>query len=305
MFGFLKQVFSEYSKDKGSQLSAAFAYTAIFSIGPLLLVLLSIVGFIYGERAAKGELFGQLSSAIGPDAASTVQRIVAHTHGTGKNVAVLIFGTIGVILGATALTGQLQRAFDQILRAAADPAAGIKFTVYTKFKNFSVIALASLVAIASLAISSLINGAGKSFGLALLNEAVSLVLFILVLYLIYRFLADVVIPRVLALKTAAIVSLLFLIAKIVLGIIIGHSAKSSVYGAAASFVALLLWFYYGGQILMFGAEGIKVYGERHKTDFLPKRYAVRLKELDVPAKKDLRGRLLEAFSRGYKSKSKR
>lgn len=305
MLGFLKQVFSEYGKDKGGQLSAAFAYTAIFSIGPLLLVVLSIVGFIYGERAAKGELFGQLSSAIGPDAASTVQRIVAHTHSAGKNVVALVFGIIGVILGATTMTGQLQQAFNQVLKVSADPAAGIKFTVYTKLKNFSVIILAALVAIASLAVSSLINGSGKSFWLNLLSEAVSLIVFIVVLYLMYRILPDLVVPRQLALKTAAIVSLLFLIAKIVLGIIIGHSAKSSAYGAAASFVALLLWFYYGGQILIFGAEGIKIYGERHKIEFLPKRYAVRLKQLDVPAKKDLRGRLLEAFSRGYKSKSKK
>jgi uncharacterized BrkB/YihY/UPF0761 family membrane protein len=67
---------------------------------------------------------------------------------------------------------------------------------------------------------------------------------------------------------------------------------------------LLLWFYYTAQILMFGAEGIKVYGEAHRVDFLPKRYAVRLKELDVLAKKDFRGRLLEAFSRGYKRETK-
>jgi membrane protein len=305
MFGFVKRVFSEYGRDKVSQLSAAFAYTAIFSIGPLLLVFLSIIGFIYGERAARGELYGQLSSVIGSSAADTVQRIVAHTSHTGSSMIALVFGIIGVILGATAITGQLQQAFDQILRAVPDPKAGIKFTVYTKLKNFSIIVLGSLVVIASLVISSLFNGFGKSVWLDVLNNGVSLVVFIWTLYLVYRFLPDVVVPRRLAVKTAAIVSLLFLVGKIILGIIIGRSAKGSTYGAAASLVALLLWFYYSGQILMLGAEGIKVHAENNRLNLKPKRFAVKLKELDVYAKKDLRGRALEAFARGYKSKSSR
>lgn len=305
MFGFIKKVFSEYGKDKVSQLSAAFAYTGIFAIGPLLLVLVSIVGFVYGQRAAQGKLYGQLSSAVGPSAADSLQKIVAHTGNSGSSVIALIVGVIGIILAATALTGQLQQSFDHILRAAADPKAGIKFTVYTKLKNLAVISLAALVALASLVISSLLTGLGKSPWLNVLDNGVSLVVFIIVLYLLYRVLPDVSVPRSLALKTAAIVSIMFLVGKIILAIIIGRSAKASAYGAAASFVALLLWFYYSGQILMLGAEGIKVYGESHRVDFKPKRFALRLKELDVYAKKDARGRLLEAFSRGYKSKSKK
>jgi membrane protein len=305
MFGFVKKVFSEYGKDKVGQLSAAFAYTAIFSIGPLLLVFISIVGFIYGQRAANGELYGQLSSAIGPGAADAVQRIVAHAGSKGSGVVALIFGIIGVILGATAITGQLQQAFDHILRAVPDPRAGFKFTLYTKLKNFTIVVIGSLVVVVSLVISSLFNGFGKSVWLDVLNNCVSLLVFIAALYLVYRFLPDVSVPRKLAAKTAVIVSLLFLVGKIVLGIIIGHSAKASAYGAAASLVALLLWFYYSGQIMMLGAEGMKVYTENHKQTLQPKRFAVKLKELDVHAKKDLRGRLLEAFAQGYKTKSKK
>lgn len=305
MFGFVKKVFGEYGRDKASQLSAAFAYTAIFSIGPLLLVFISIVGFIYGQRAASGQLYGQLSSAVGPGAADTIQRIVAHAHSSSGGVISLVFGIIGVILGATAITGQLQQAFDQILRAVPDPRAGIKFTIYTKLKNFMIVVIGSLVVLVSLVISSLFNGFGKSAWLDVLNNVVSFLVFIVALYMVYRFLPDVSVPRKLAIKTAAVVSLLFLVGKVVLGIIIGRSAKASAYGAAASLVALLLWFYYSGQILFLGAEGMKVYAEDHKIDLSPKRFAVKLKELDVHAKKDLRGRLLTAFARGYKSKSKK
>ncbi|MBX4190912.1 YihY/virulence factor BrkB family protein [Candidatus Saccharibacteria bacterium] len=305
MFGFVKQVFSEYGKDKAGQLSAAFAYVAVFSIGPLLLVLVSIVGLIYGQRAAQGQLFDQLSSAVGPDTARTLQDLVAHINHAGSSVIALVLGIIGLLLAAGGLTAQLQNSFDIILRAVPDPKAGLKFSIYTKLKNILVVIIASLVAIASVVLSALITGAGKGAGLEILNTAVSLAVFIAILYLIYRFLPDVGVPRPLALKAAALVSLLFLIGKVVLGFIIGHNGTASAYGAAASLVILLLWFYYTAQILLLGAEGIKVYGENHKLDFSPKRFALKLKELDVHAKKDLRGRLLEAFARGYKSKSKR
>jgi membrane protein len=303
MFSFTKKVFSEYGRDKAGQLSAAFAYTAIFSIGPLLLVVISIAGLIYGQRAANGQLSGSLSSAFGPSTAKTLQNVVAHSYHSGSNVLALVFGGIGLLLGAGGLTAQLQSSFDTILRAVADPKAGIKFTIYTKLKNISMVIIASLVAMASVVLSALITGLGKGAALEILNAAVSLAVFIAILYLLYRVLPDVAVPRGLALKAAAAVSILFLVGKIVLGVIIGRNGTASAYGAAASLVVLLLWFYYTAQILLLGAEGIKVAGESRKVDFKPKRYTVKLKELDVHAKKDLRGRLLEAFARGYKSKS--
>jgi membrane protein len=303
MFGFVKKVLSEFGQDRAGMLSSAFAYTAVFSIGPLLLVLVSIVGFIYGEKAAQGQLASQLSGTFGPSAAKSLQGIVAHTSSTGRGVIGLVFGTIGLLLGAGSLTGQLQNSFDIILRARPDPKAGIKFTIYTKLKNIGVVMLASLVALASVVISALITGLGKGAGLEILNTLVSLAIFIVVLYLIYRFLPDVSVPRGLALRAAALVSLLFLVGKFVLGFIIGRNGTAGAYGAAASVIVLLLWFYYTAQILLLGAEGIKVYGEKHKVEFAAKRYTVKRRQLDVNAKKDLRGRSVEAFARGYKAKN--
>jgi membrane protein len=303
MFGFLKQVFSEFGKDKAGMLSSAFAYTAVFSIGPLLLVLVSIVGIVYGEKAAQGQLYSQLSGTVGAETAKTLQNLIAHMHSSGKGAAGLVFGIVGLLLGAIGLTSQLQNSFDMILRAQADPKAGIKFTLYTKFKNILVVILGGLVTVASVVISALVAGLGKSTILELLNTAASFIVFVAVLYMIYRFLPDVSVPRGLALRAAVAVSLMFLIGKIILGFIIGRNGTASAYGAAASLVVLLLWFYYTAQILLLGAEGIKVYRERHKLNFLPKRYSVKRRQLDVNAKKDFRGRLLEAFARGYKSKS--
>jgi membrane protein len=305
MFGFVKKVFSEFGQDRAGTLSSAFAYTAVFSIGPLLLVLVSIVGFVYGEKAAQGQLAHQLSGTFGPSTSKSLQNLVAHTGGTGKGVVGLVIGIIGLLLGAGSLTAQLQSSFDIILRARPDPKAGIKFTIYTRFKNIGVVMLAALVALASVVISALITGLGKGAGLEMLNNLVSLAIFIAILYLIYRFLPDVSVPRGLALRAAALVSLMFLIGKFVLGFIIGRNGTAGAYGMAASVIVLLLWFYYTAQILLLGAEGIKVYGDRHKVEFTPKRYTVKRRRLDVNAKKDLRGRSVEAFARGYKSKSRK
>lgn len=305
MFGSIKKVFGEFGKDKAGQMSAAFAYVGIFAIGPLLLVLVSLVGFIYGQKAASGQLFNQLSGTVGPDTAKTLQNVVAHTNHSGRGAVALIFGIIGLLLAAGGLTAQLQNSFDVILRAAPDPKAGIKFTIHTKLKNIIVVMVAAVVVVASVVLSAVIDKAGKGVGLEVLNAVVSWLVFIAVLYMVYRFLPDVRVPRMLVLKTAVVVSLLFLVGKIILGFVIGRNGTASAYGAAASLVVLLLWFYYTAQILLLGAEGIKVYAESRKLEFPPKRYAIKLKELDVYNKHDFRGRLLESFARGYKSKSRK
>lgn len=305
MLDFLKRLFSEFGQDKAGQKSAAFAYVAVFSIGPLLLVLVSIVGFAYGQEAASGKLFSRLSGAVGPDTAHTLQNLVAHTGQTGSGIVALVLGLIGLLLGAGGLTTQLQSSFDEILRAVPDPKAGLKFTIYTKLKNITVVMVAAVVAIASLIISAIITGLGRGLWLEVLNNVASWVIFIIILYLVYRVLPDVSVPRALALKAAIVVSLLFLIGKIILGFIIGRNGTASAYGAAASLVVLLLWFYYTAQILLLGAEGIKIHAYDHRLNLPPKRFAVKLKELDVYNKHDFRGRLLEAFARGYKNKSRK
>src|SRR6185437_4744021 len=103
MFGFIKKVFGEFGKDRAGQMSAAFAYVAIFSIGPRRLVLVSIVGCSYGKKAASCQLFGQLSGAVGPDTARTLQNLVAHTGHSGSGVIALVVGIVGLLLGAGGL----------------------------------------------------------------------------------------------------------------------------------------------------------------------------------------------------------
>jgi membrane protein len=111
LFKFCKKVYGEYGEDKGGTLSASFAYFAVFAIGPVLLILISIVGFVYGEKAASGQLYSSLSDIVGPSAAKSIQSAVVHTHQSGGGVIALIAGTIGTILAAVGLANQLAKFF--------------------------------------------------------------------------------------------------------------------------------------------------------------------------------------------------
>jgi uncharacterized BrkB/YihY/UPF0761 family membrane protein len=149
-------------------------------------------------------------------------------------------------------------------------------------------------------LSATISAANLGFGAEVLDTGASLVISILVLYLMYRLLPDVVIPRKIVLVAASVIGLLFLVGKIILGIVIGKNATAGAYGAAASLVVLLLWFYYIAEILLLGAESLKVYGENHNIEYKAKAYTLKRHSLNINVKQDLR--TMEAFVRGYRSK---
>jgi membrane protein len=167
----------------------------------------------------------------------------------------LIVGLAGVLLGAAAMTNQLQNSFDQIFGVVPDPKAGIKRTIYVKGKNILLVMAGGVIITASVIVSTLAAGLGHkaqdslglpAVSLELFNDLVSALIFIGLLYLIYRVLPDVAIPRKAALAAASVVALLFLVGKIALAFIIGRNGTASAYGAAASLVTLMLWVYYSG-----------------------------------------------------------
>jgi membrane protein len=311
-FKFVRQVFSLFGQDKVGQLSAAFAYIAIFSLGPLLLVVINVVGHLFGQEAASGTLFNQLSSSLGSQTAKTLQSLVANTHKSSNGTLALAAGAIGLVLGATGLTMQLQNSFDSIFGVVPDPAGGIKRTIYVKVKNAVLIVIGGAAAMISLISSALIVGVAKktshqmgmpTFILEVIDDALSFFVFSAILFGIYKILPSVRLPTSLVTKTALAVSMMFLLGKIVLGIIIGRNGTASAYGAAASLVTLLLWIYYSGQILFLGAEGMKAYGVNNSLNFIPKKFNLKRQAI-VYDSKGHKAKLLDAFIRGTRKSKK-
>jgi membrane protein len=306
-YSFPKQVVQGMGNAKIGQLSAAFAYGAIFSIGPLLIVLISIIGFVYGQQASQGELLSKLSGTVGPDAAKTIQNLVAHTHKSGDGVFALIIGSIGALLGAAGITSQLQNAFNSILGVVPDPRGGIKRTIYVKVKNAALVVLAGVVVIVSLVISAILTGLGgklqHQYGtptvlLEMANNLLSLVILSAILYLLYRTVPDLVIPKKIAAGTALSITCLFVVGKFILAIIIGRNGTASAYGAAATLITLLLWIYYSGQILFIGALGMRVYGANHSLEYKSKKFSLKRTTVHIDGGK-VKGSLVEAWVRGF------
>jgi membrane protein len=307
----IKQVFKEFGSLKVGQLSAAFSYSALFSIGPLLLVLISVAGFILGPKAASGKLISDISSLVGPQTAKTIQNVILNVHKSSNSVLALVIGSIGLLLGAAGITSQLQSSFNYILGAIPNPNGGIKLALRIKIKNILVILVAGFVIVASVIFSALVENFGERakhilglppFSIELLNNLISIVFLILVIYLLFKTLPNLVVPKKIALSAATAATILFIIGKVVLTIIIGRNGTASAYGAAASLISLLLWIYYSAEIIYLTTVGIKVYGDINSITYPAKKHSLKRQSVTIDAP-NTTGQYVEAWLRGYRKKA--
>ena len=280
--GLLKETFKEWQEDKASRLAAALAYYTAFSIAPLLIIVIAIAALAFGEQAAQGEIVGQIQGLVGKDGAEAIQTMINNSRKpTTGIVATLI--SVGILLfGATNVFTQLQDALNTIWEVAPKP--GVKGLVKTRIVSFTMILgigfllLVSLVLSAALAVmGNYLSGLipGLQFLWSILNFVISFGVITLLFALIYRFLPDVKITWGDVGIGAAMTALLFTIGKSLIGLYLGNSSVGSTYGAAGSFVVVLLWVNYSAQILLFGAEFTQVYARQFGSDKVePDEYAV-------------------------------
>jgi len=302
----IKDLIAVYGQDRIGQLSAAFSYFTLFSIGPLLLVIISAAGFVLGPDAVNGQLASQLGSTFGPETAETIQSVVANTYQSNNGILGIVIGIVSLLLGATGLFGQLQNSFDQIFKVQPDPKEKLFNIVWPKIKGVLLLGIVSVLVVASVVVSTVISAIGQEaeqslglppFVLQIINFAVSAIIVGFLIGLLYKIIPNVVVPIKLAVTTGLVIGVLFSIGKALLGYIIGNNGTASAYGAAASLIALLLWVFYFGQIVFMGAEGMKIYGERHRVLFEPKKRAVKQKVFRTTVANPY-AKFVEAFQRG-------
>ena len=290
-FSLLKQTFQEWMQDKAPQLGAALAYYTVFSLAPLILVLLAIVGVIFRDPSgAWHKITQQMSYFLDPSALQVVQNIAQKASQPGKSTIATILGIALALFGASGVFGQLQDALNTIWGVKAKPARGIWGFLRSRFLSFAMVAGICFLLLVSLAIEALLKGFSYYVqsvlpGGPVVALAVYLIFdfaaVVLLFAMIFKFLPDVQIQWRDVWIGAVMTAILFGIGKWLLGLYLGSGAAGSAYGAASSLITLLLWVYYSSQILLFGAEFTQVYAARAGRELKPSEYAVRVETKEV------------------------
>jgi membrane protein len=282
----LKLTFTEWTNDNAFELSAALAFYTIFSIAPVLLIAVGVASFFLAPDAATDQIVGEMGKMIGAQGANAIRQVIESSRGFGKGFWAVSVGVVTLIMGATAVFGELQSALNQIWDVEAKPDRGVIMSfILDRVRSFSIAAGVGFLLLVSLLISALISGLQKYMSAWLPGipwvwqtaNVVSSFLVIAVLFaMIYKFLPDVVISWKDVWIGAAVTALLFTGGKYAIGLYLGRTATASAFGAAGSLVVLLFWVYYSALISFLGAEFTQVYARRYGPGIQPKEHAVRI-----------------------------
>ena len=286
-FSLLKQTFSEWLEDKVPQLGAALAYYTVFSLAPLVLLLLAIIGFVFHNDPAGAwrKVTEQMSYFLDQSAIDVVENIAQKASHPNKGLLATIIGILLALFGASGVFGQLQNALNTIWGVKAKPGAGIGGFIRSRFLSFAMVAGVCFLLLVSLVFESVLKGFSQyvqamfpgGIVIALVVYSIfDLAVVVLLFALIFKFLPDVKIQWRDVWIGAVMTAIFFAIGKWALGLYLGSGTAASAYGAASSLITLLLWIYYSSQILLFGAEFTQVYASRAGRAFVPDKYAVRV-----------------------------
>ncbi len=283
----LKQTFSEWLEDKVPQLGAALAYYTVFSLAPLVLLLLAIVGFLFRNDPAGAwqKVTEQMSYFLDKSAIDVVQGIAQKASQPNKGVVATSIGILLALFGASGVFGQLQDALNTIWGVKAKPGVGIMGFIRSRFLSFAMVAGVCFLLLVSLVLESLLKSLSHyvqamlpgGIVIALVVYSIfDLAVVVLLFACIFKFLPNVKIQWRDVWIGAVMTAIFFAIGKWALGLYLGSGTAASAYGAASSLITLLLWIYYSSQILLFGAEFTQVYAARAGRAFVPDKYAERL-----------------------------
>lgn len=288
----LKEAAFGWVNDNAGRLSAALAYYAVFSIAPLLVIFVSIVGLVFGADAARGQVGTQLAGLVGQPAAETIQQAVA---ATGRSQAAGIWATLAgflvLLLGASTVFGELKSALNMIWGVRVRPGRAIRTVIRDRFLSFSLVLSIGFLLLVSLAVSTALAALGDYLAGALplpplvwrmLDAVVSVTVISALFAMIYKILPDVVLRWRDVAAGAVFTALLFTAGKTVLAWYLGRNSMASAFGAAGALIVLLLWFYYATCILFLGAEVVKAW-VRHRGRVEPRSYAMNISPPPKPA----------------------
>jgi len=287
----IQDAYKEWSNDRAARIGAALAYYALFSLAPLLVIMITVAGAVYGESAAKGQVVSAISGQIGPEAATAVERLLADLHTAGSRFFSTVITSVLLIYGSTNLFSQLRDALNTMWNVRPKPRnhvfGGIVEIAKDRLLATLMVISFSIILLATLAISTgltVLNGWLRTLitpdTLFLLeggNLLTGFGLTTLLFALMYKLLPDVKISWRVVWVGALVTSLLFNIGAFLIGLYLGYGNLQTILGAAGSLVVLMVWIAYSAQIIFFGAKFALVYAAAIGQPILPSSNAVSVK----------------------------
>lgn len=287
-------------EDKITKLSASLAYYTIFSLTPLIIIIISATSLLLGDNMDPNtKLFSEISKMVGQDAANQLKGFVDHANFSGKSTFGLVVGIVTLVIGSTAIFIEIQDSINLIWKVRAVPKKGWKKLIQNRLLSFSLIATLGFLLLVSLVINSIVVGIGNKleiyagnigiegvseFVMLVITNALTLAVVTAIFAVIFKVLPDVDLKWKPALIGALFTALLFSLGKYAIGIYIEKGNPGSAFGAASSIIVILLWIYYTSIILYFGAEFTQAYAEKYTEGIKPSKYAVLLKTVVVEKK---------------------
>lgn len=284
----LKNTFLEFNDDNAIKLSAALSYYTIFALPPLLIIIITICGFFFGEEAVTGELYGQINRLVGDGAAVQIQEAIKNVRLSDSNVFVTVFGVVMLLIGASGVFAEIQSSINFIWGLRAKPNKGLKKFIQNRLMSFSMIVSVGFLLLVSLMLNATLDVLNARLKLYfpestvyffyVVNIVIVFASITLLFAIIFRTLPDGIIKWKDAFIGASCTAVLFMIGKFAIGLYLGNSTIASVYGAAGSVIIILVWVYYSAIILYFGAEFTKVYAQSYGGKISPNDYSVEIKK---------------------------
>ncbi len=287
----LKESFNDFIDDKVLKLSASLAYYTVFSLAPLILVLLFLCGFFFGKEAVEGSIFGQIEGFVGKNSALQVQEMIKSASLDNKGNTAAIIGSITLLIGATTVFGEIQDSINTIWGIKTKPGKGLLLFLKTRLLSFGVIASLGFLLLVSLGLSALLEAlSGKLAEIFpdvtvilfyVLNIIISFAVISTLFGVIFKVLPDAQIRWKDVVAGSIATAVLFMFGKFGISFYIAKSDVGNTYGAAGSLVILLVWIYYSSMILFFGAEFTKRYAISYGSAIHPNKYAVFSRTVEI------------------------
>lgn len=259
-----KQAANSWLSDNAPRLGAALAFYTLFSLAPVLIVVVSMAGMVFGQHAAHVDVARQSQQLIGAQGSVAIQSIIdGATNRPALGWFATTLGVLTILVGISGAFIELHDALNLIWKVDITKRSFWSFAVFQRLWSFMLVAATGLLLLIFLLISAGLSLAEKFLGkalptsilnLQLVNVLFSLCMITIMFALVFKFIPDADIEWGDVWPAAAVTALLFTVGKVAIGFYLGHSALASVYGAAASLVIFLIWVYYSAQILLFGAE---------------------------------------------------